>query len=357
MVGGAGATGALGLLAAACGGKDSNAGRAASHDRREGRAAKNADVSIVNYALTLEYLEADFYTRSSTAASIKDSAIATLAKRIARGRAGSTSRRSRATVEEARRQAGGASRRRSSTTCSRAGPKKILRDRGDRREPRRRGLPRPGRADQEQGDPRRRAGDPHRRGPPRRRAEQLVGRGFKAAGLRARPRRRLRQADDDGPGPRRRSSRSSPSLTTDTKGDMNMAQYATRRAGTGGHRGPRHDPRQSFIMRGALAAGAVVRRRGRRPFVREALAQDGGGDVDILNFALTLEYLEATFYTQALKQVEGLSRRREVSSPARSATTRPRTSTRCTRRSRARRQAGQGARRRLRRRVHERGRS
>jgi ferritin-like protein len=65
--------------------------------------------------------------------------------------------------------------------------------------------------------------------------------------------------------------------------------------------------RQSFIMRGAVAAGSVYGLATVGPFVREALAQDGGGDVEILNFALTLEYLEAAFYTQGLKQVGGLS--------------------------------------------------
>ena len=65
--------------------------------------------------------------------------------------------------------------------------------------------------------------------------------------------------------------------------------------------------RESFILRGAVAAGAVYGLGAVGPFVGQALAQDGSGDVEILNFALTLEYLESAFYTQGLKRVGGLS--------------------------------------------------
>jgi rubrerythrin len=85
MVGGAGAAGALSLLIAACGGDDDDdkASTTSTTDSMGDKpATSKGDLEIVNYALTLEYLEADFYAQVIASGEVTDKKIAELAKSI-----------------------------------------------------------------------------------------------------------------------------------------------------------------------------------------------------------------------------------------------------------------------------------
>ena len=66
--------------------------------------------------------------------------------------------------------------------------------------------------------------------------------------------------------------------------------------------------RESFLIRSTLAAGAAYGAMSVTGLISSAMADSAGGDVDILNYALTLEFLETEFYTQAAKRVKGLSK-------------------------------------------------
>jgi rubrerythrin len=79
MVGGAGATGALGVLLAACGDDDKDGTTAAA---TPAKGAAGGDLAIVNYALTLEYLEAAFYAQVLESGVITDKKIGELAKKF-----------------------------------------------------------------------------------------------------------------------------------------------------------------------------------------------------------------------------------------------------------------------------------
>jgi len=82
MVGGAGAVGAFGILLAACGDDDNSSSSGSGTTTQQETKTMSGDLEIVNYALTLEYLEADFYKQVVDSGAVTDKAIAEAAKRI-----------------------------------------------------------------------------------------------------------------------------------------------------------------------------------------------------------------------------------------------------------------------------------
>ena len=81
MVGGAGALGALTMVLAACG-DDDDEEKTSSGASKEDMGSVSSDLEIVNYALTLEYVEADFYAAVLAAGVVTDKAVGEAAKRI-----------------------------------------------------------------------------------------------------------------------------------------------------------------------------------------------------------------------------------------------------------------------------------
>jgi rubrerythrin len=80
IAGGTGAAGALAIFIAACGGDDKKDTSSSSSSSKP--KADKGDLAIVNYALTLEYLEAAFYDQAIKSGAVKTKAIAEVAKTI-----------------------------------------------------------------------------------------------------------------------------------------------------------------------------------------------------------------------------------------------------------------------------------
>ena len=90
---GAGAAGSLALLISACGGDGGGGGGGSANNQTNTTPdetptasptaqADSGDLEIVNYALTLEFLEADFYQKVIDSGLVKDKMVAELAKSI-----------------------------------------------------------------------------------------------------------------------------------------------------------------------------------------------------------------------------------------------------------------------------------
>jgi len=83
IAGGTGAAGALALFIAACGGDDEkSSGSGSTETEKMSSGSAKSDLEIVNYALTLEYLEVAFYQAAIDSGEVKTKAIGEVAKTI-----------------------------------------------------------------------------------------------------------------------------------------------------------------------------------------------------------------------------------------------------------------------------------
>ena len=87
IVGGTGAASAFAVFLAACGDDDDTSSTPGAGETSKGTKASGKDVKkdleIVNYALTLEYLELEFYNQVIESGQVKDKKVADLAMKIA----------------------------------------------------------------------------------------------------------------------------------------------------------------------------------------------------------------------------------------------------------------------------------
>ena len=82
MMGGAGAVSAFGVFLAACGDDDDKTEAAAAKPAKSEEEGVKGDLKILNYALTLEFLEADFYKQVIASGIVTDKKVASLAKQF-----------------------------------------------------------------------------------------------------------------------------------------------------------------------------------------------------------------------------------------------------------------------------------
>ncbi len=194
IAGGTGAAGALALFIAACGGDDeksSSSSSSGSDTEKMGSGSAKGDLEIVNYALTLEYLEVAFYQAAIDSGEVKTKAVGEVAKTIVEDEIAHVEALT-ATVK----QLGGTPAAKPKTNFDdvlAGGEKKILETAASVENLGAAAYLGQAAQHQEQGSPGRRAVDPHGRGPPRRGAQQRDRQDDRA-------RRRVRQAGRHGHG-------------------------------------------------------------------------------------------------------------------------------------------------------------